>query len=177
MTMKKSIFTLAAVIILAAMTAVPALADNYKGSKAFVCPESGKVFHADKKCSALHNCGAAVIETTAKLARKQGYTLCDICSQAIAAKAEADAKAKAEAKAKKKEEAKKKKAEKAKKKKEARERKEQKKKEARERKAKKQQEKAERQEKARQKKAEKAQRRVEKAQRELERAQREAASN
>lgn len=81
------------------MTMLPAVhADNYKGSKAYVCPQSGQVFHSDKKCSVLKGCSAAPVETTAKMARKQGYTLCETCSQAIA---DAKAKAKAEKKEKK----------------------------------------------------------------------------
>ena len=81
------------------MTMLPAVhADNYKGSKAYVCPQSGQVFHSDKKCSVLKGCSATPVETTAKMARKQGYTLCETCSQAIA---DAKAKAKAEKKEKK----------------------------------------------------------------------------
>ena len=170
---KTSFFKFAAVAILVAACSVQVSADNYKGSKAYVCPESGKVFHGDKDCSVLRSCGASIVTTTAKLARQQGYTLCDACSQAIAAKAEAEAKEKAEAKAKKREEAKKKKEEKAKKKAEAKERKAEKKKAAKERKEKKREEAKKKREAKARKNAEKAKRKVEKAQRELERAQKE----
>lgn len=145
--MKSLVLKTFSLTIFCLMTMLPAVhADNYKGSKAYVCPQSGQVFHSDKKCSVLKGCSAAPVETTAKMARKQGYTLCETCSQAIA-----DAKAKAKA------EKKEKKAKKAQQKKE--------------KKAKKADEKKKKAEKKQKEKAEKAQMRVEKAQRALEKAQ------
>ena len=138
--MKSLVLKTFSLTIFCLMTMLPAVhADNYKGSKAYVCPQSGQVFHSDKKCSVLKGCSAAPVETTAKMARKQGYTLCETCSQAIA---DAKAKAKAEKKEKKAKKAdeKKKKAEK------------------------KQKEKAEKA----QKRVEKAQRELERAQRAME---------
>lgn len=97
--MKSLVLKTFSLTIFCLMTMLPAVhADNYKGSKAYVCPQSGQVFHSDKKCSVLKGCSAAPVETTAKMARKQGYTLCETCSQAIA---DAKAKAKAEKKEKK----------------------------------------------------------------------------
>lgn len=138
--MKSLVLKTFSLTIFCLMTMLPAVhADNYKGSKAYVCPQSGQVFHSDKKCSVLKGCSATPVETTAKMARKQGYTLCETCSQAIA---DAKAKAKAEKKEKKAKKAdeKKKKAEK------------------------KQKEKAEKA----QKRVEKAQRELERAQRAME---------
>ena len=97
--MKSLVLKTFSLTIFCLMTMLPAVhADNYKGSKAYVCPQSGQVFHSDKKCSVLKGCSATPVETTAKMARKQGYTLCETCSQAIA---DAKAKAKAEKKEKK----------------------------------------------------------------------------
>lgn len=159
--MKKNVSKAMSVALFALMTIVPAVhADNYKGSKAYVCPESGKVFHADKKCPALKECGAMVLETKAKLARQQGYTLCETCSKAIAEKAEAEKQKKQEEKAKKEQQ-----------KKEDKAKKEQKKQEKKEKKAKKQKEQAEKKAKKQKEQQEKAQKRVDKAQRELEKAQ------
>lgn len=143
--MKSLVLKTFSLTIFCLMTMFPAVhADNYKGSKAYVCPQSGQVFHSDKKCSVLKGCSAVPVETTAKMARKQGYTLCETCSQAIA-----DAKAKAEKKEKKAKKAQQKK----------------------EKKAKKADEKKKKAEKKQKEKAEKAQKRVEKAQRALEKAQ------
>ncbi|MBR1594524.1 MAG: hypothetical protein IJ659_07120 [Alloprevotella sp.] len=159
--MRKIVSRALSVALFALTTIVPAAhADNYKGSKAYVCPESGKVFHADKKCSALKGCSAMLLETKAKLARQQGYTLCDVCSKAIADEAAAKEQQKKEQKEKK-----------AQKKQEQKEKKAKKKQEQKEKKAKKQQEKAAKEAKKQEKLQKDAQKRVDKAQRELEKAQ------